>query len=528
MTRSVCDMSVLAFKPGHDGGVAHISGDALSFSVESEKDNGTRFSELTIDSVLRALELCRRPPDVIAQSGWSVGRSPLGPPIGAGYLGLQSPDVRTIRLFGQPIHLFSSTHERSHILCAYGLSPFCQGQPCYVLVWEGHIGAFYFVDSDVRVTKLCDVLSDPGIRYAFAFALADPTFQLRRGAIRLSDAGKLMAICGYSSAGHIPPEADGLIESLLDRGVAGGELCKDDFRSSIYYNCGVTSQLFANFAQRMSNALFRKFEAAARRHVIERHPLLISGGCGLNCDWNLRWKETGIFSDVFVPPCSNDSGAAIGTAIDAMLYFTGRAKVRWSVYSGESAIRDGMASDEFLGQPFDPVFVSDALARGNVIGWVRGRYEIGPRALGARSILGSPTDIGMLRRLNAIKRREDYRPIAPICLEDDMHIHFEPGGPSPYMLEFRKVISDRIPAVTHVDRSARPQSVSPEQNRALHELLTHFKRRTGVGVLCNTSLNFNGSGFINRMSDLSRYADINGLDGFVFEDEFFLRKGRIV
>jgi hydroxymethyl cephem carbamoyltransferase len=82
--------------------------------------------------------------------------------------------------------------------------------------------------------------------------------------------------------------------------------------------------------------------------------------------------------------------------------------------------------------------------------------------------------------------------------------------------------------VTHVDRSARPQSVSPEQNRALHELLTHFKRRTGVGVLCNTSLNFNGSGFINRMSDLSRYADTNGLDGFVFEDEFFLRKGRIV
>ena len=94
--------------------------------------------------------------------------------------------------------------------------------------------------------------------------------------------------------------------------------------------------------------------------------------------------------------------------------------------------------------------------------------------------------------------------------------YFYPSQPSPYMLEFRKVISAEIPAVTHIDNSARPQSVNQSQNFLMYQLLSACRDVSGVGVLCNTSLNFNGRGFINQLSDLYRFANEHGLDGFIF------------
>lgn len=130
----------------------------------------------------------------------------------------------------------------------------------------------------------------------------------------------------------------------------------------------------------------------------------------------------------------------------------------------------------------------------------------------------------MLDRLNSIKKRERFRPIAPICLEEDMSKYFDSSRKPPYMLEFRKVKSDEIPAVTHVDKSARPQSINKFDNLEIYKLIVEFKKLTGLSVLCNTSLNFNGYGFINTLSDLYLYCFENELDGFVFENKFFLRE----
>ncbi|TIL83518.1 MAG: proline dehydrogenase, partial [Mesorhizobium sp.] len=127
-------------------------------------------------------------------------------------------------------------------------------------------------------------------------------------------------------------------------------------------------------------------------------------------------------------------------------------------------------------------------------------------------------------RLNRIKNREGFRPIAPVCLEEDVALHFDLARPSPYMLFFQRVLDSRLEAVTHVDGTARAQTVSREQNTRLFQLLTSFKAQSGVGVLCNTSLNFNGTGFINRASDLLAYARATGLDGFVINDAFYLIK----
>jgi hydroxymethyl cephem carbamoyltransferase len=251
---------------------------------------------------------------------------------------------------------------------------------------------------------------------------------------------------------------------------------------------------------------------------------LIAGGCGLNCEWNSRWKECGLFADVFVPPCANDSGSAIGVAIDAQHQLTGSAKVDWSVYSGEEFVLDA-EPDGFRKEPLDLEVVAGALADGKIVAWAQGRYEIGPRALGHRSILAAPFEATMTERLNAIKQREDYRPIAPVCREEDVGRWFDSSAPSPHMLYFTKVRDRRLRAVTHVDGTARVQTISRGENDLLHRLLGAFEARTGVSVLCNTSLNFNGMGFINRRSHLANYARQRGLDAMVVGDSCYWREG---
>ncbi len=462
-------------------------------------------------------------PDVIASGSWSEGSDPQGRPIGAGYCGIAKGVRRKAVLAGNAVHEFSSSHERSHILCAYGLSPFKQGKPCYALVWEGHIGCIYFIDEKIEITKLINVLPDPGFRYSFLYALADPSFKLGRGAIRLSDAGKLMAISAFSNDDPVSEEGRALIDAILDSRIKSQDLSREDFGSNTYYNCGVTHPDFANLAKLLSNKIYKIFEDAARSVVTEKLPLLISGGCGLNCEWNSRWINSGIFSDVFIPPCSNDSGSAIGTAVDAMMNLTGKAKIKWSVYAGEEPVADIEVCPGYVEHDYDPAHLACLLKSNKVFGWMRGRYEIGPRSLGARSIFASPMSKEMLTRLNHIKRRENFRPIAPICIEEEMKHYFHPSTPSRYMLEFRKVISDLIPAVTHVDGSARPQSVSEEELPDIYHLLFEFKQLTGVPVLCNTSLNFNGKGFLNRLSHLHEFALKHQLDGFVFQNRTFLK-----
>ncbi len=155
---------------------------------------------------------------------------------------------------------------------------------------------------------------------------------------------------------------------------------------------------------------------------------------------------------------------------------------------------------------------------------LNGRCEIGPRALGNRSILAAPFEAGTRERLNAIKQREQFRPIAPVCLEVDAGTWFGCHSPSPFMLYTYRTTTDALAAVTHVNQTARLQTVSALTNRPLFELLTEFKKLTGYGVLCNTSLNFKNKGFINTISDLSAYTVDHQLDGFVVEGRIYMRK----
>jgi carbamoyltransferase len=139
--------------------------------------------------------------------------------------------------------------------------------------------------------------------------------------------------------------------------------------------------------------------------------------------------------------------------------------------------------------------VATMLVRDQVIGWFQGRMEFGPRALGARSILASPIHAEMQARLNDIKDREDFRPVAPVVLEEEAAKWFVDAGVSPFMLfvhDVRPEKADRIPAVRHVDGTARVQTINRSQNARYYDLLRAFHERTGVPVLVNTSFNTRG------------------------------------
>ncbi|WP_033634401.1 carbamoyltransferase C-terminal domain-containing protein, partial [Serratia marcescens] len=238
---------------------------------------------------------------------------------------------------------------------------------------------------------------------------------------------------------------------------------------------------------------------------------------------NTKWKETNLFSEVFIPPVANDSGVAIGTAIDAQFYFSGNPKIEWGVYSGlDFRVDNTFCSEKYDVYNVDNVQVADMLANDLILGWINGKYEIGPRALGNRSILAAPFQESTRVRLNEIKQREQFRPIAPVCLLEDAEKWFGCNNESPYMLFTHRARTEVLAAVTHVNGTARIQTVTSATNKNLHELLSAFKNQTGYGVLCNTSLNFNGKGFINNINDLAAYVHEHHLDGFVVEGHAYL------
>lgn len=522
-------MLVVAFKPGHDGSVAAIQDGRLVFSLEAEKDSFARYSALTPVTFLEMAEQLKDLPDVVALGGWNskveAGARALKVrgSFGAGYFGTGNLLDLPSTFFGKPVRYFSSSHERSHIFGSVGMAPAGRHALQAVLVWEGITGSFYLLDDACRVVRTIRVLDQPGGRFAGLFAICDPAFPAVGGFPRLNDSGKLMALAAFGDPNSTDPAVGSVVDRLLKIDNVF-PVPKSDFADSPLFDCGVEAQLAKTAAAVLTGRIFRMFADVAVREIPAGIPLRISGGCGLNCDWNANWRNLGHFSSVFVPPCTNDSGSAIGTAIDAVHALTGNPHIDWDVYAGLDFIRDSEPdSARWCRSALDHAALAQRIASGEVVAWVQGRWEIGPRALGNRSLLAEPFNPATHDRLNKIKRREPYRPIAPCARIEDLHAAFDGDFEDPHMLYFRRVRDSRLRAVTHVDGSARVQTVSATSNPAQHALLTAFAQETGVGVLCNTSLNFSGHGFINRMSHLVEYCEATGIDTMVIGGTQYVR-----
>jgi hydroxymethyl cephem carbamoyltransferase len=517
-------MLVVGVNTYHDGAVAVVQDRSVLFSVESEKDSFLRHEPLTPNTTFDILERLDRPPDALAICGhvktrWEArGGNPL---IETGYHGGRTVSMRQGSFCGHPVTIFSSTHVRSHIMGAAGMAPEDDAPFRAVLVWEGGEGAFYLLDEHWQVVREISVLQKPGARYALVFAIANPSYHdFSRG--ENDDAGKLMALAAYGDPRDPDPDVERVIDRLLDP--EEFKLWKGEWADAPFYNAGVEADVTKDAAALLQHRMFDLFADVAQQELPRDIPLYVSGGCGLNCDWNTMWRELGHFSSVFVPPCANDSGSALGSAIDALHALTGNPHVDWDVYCGLEFEWDcDPDRTKWKRLNLEMGHLADALANGRTVAWVQGRFEMGPRALGNRSLLAEPFQESTRDRLNHIKLREDYRPIAPCARIEDVGKVFDRDFHDPHMLYFRMVTTPDLRAITHVDGSARVQTVTKESNRPQHDLLSAFSERHGIGVLCNTSLNYKVMGFINRMSDLADYCETRGISDMVVGDAWFQR-----
>jgi carbamoyltransferase len=255
--------------------------------------------------------------------------------------------------------------------------------------------------------------------------------------------------------------------------------------------------------------------------------LCLAGGVALNCVMNARLRDAGIFDRVWVQPAAGDAGTALGAALHvdaAERGFASRRERMTHAYLGpafdDTAIRCFLEESRCPYRVLDDVVEETAalLADGRVIGWFQGAMEFGPRALGARSVLASPTDPAMRDRLNALKDREDFRPVAPCVTEEAAPEWFALAGESPFMLFIADALphrAARIPAAVHVDGTARVQTVRRDQHPMLHALLEAFAARTGVPVLINTSFNTRGEPIVCTPRDAVECFWTSPLDALV-------------
>ncbi len=268
--------------------------------------------------------------------------------------------------------------------------------------------------------------------------------------------------------------------------------------------------------------------------------LCMAGGVALNCVANGRILRESSFRRLFVQPAAGDAGACLGAAALAHRELTGeRPRTRmehafWGPHFPVDQVARQLAAAglnalDFRGQEAALLAaVVDRLAAGQVLGWFCGRMEFGPRALGGRSILADPRDPEMRARLNRlVKKREAFRPFAPSVLSAHAAEHFALDHPSPFMLETCAVRSPlALPAITHVDGSARPQTVDPQHCPRFAALLTAFAARTGCPVLVNTSFNVRGEPIVCTPVDALFCLGHSGLDGLVLED-FLLDRAQV-
>jgi carbamoyltransferase len=347
-----------------------------------------------------------------------------------------------------------------------------------------------------------------------------------------SDMGKLMGLAPYGSLNQADPpifkfrEGQTFVNHEWVNDHQSPCLGEQDFKARFPY--------FANLARRVQTQVEEALlDLLRHRQKLAEHPdLCFSGGLALNAVANRRILEETAFRRLFVPPAADDSGLAIGCAFHGWTRVLGHPRRLHDgstffgrVYGDSDILRalSGLSGGILVKRPADLVGeVADLLAEGKTVAWFQGGAEFGPRALGHRSILGDPRRSELRDYINReVKFREDFRPFAPSVLAEEANRFFELEVESPYMLLVVRVREEwraRIPAVTHVDGTARVQTVRPKTDARFHALLTAFGCRTGISMLLNTSLNRRGKPMIETPTQAVAMFNETGLHALAIGD----------
>ncbi|MCH7543125.1 MAG: carbamoyltransferase [Proteobacteria bacterium] len=446
--------------------------------------------------------------------------------------------------------LLFAEHHQSHAASAFFPSPF---KEAVVLTMDG-VGEWATTslslgrDNHLEMVKEIHFPHSLGLLYsAFTYYIG---FQVNSGEY------KVMGLAPYGE----PKYAGAILDNLIDLREDGSfrlDLSYFDFCTGLRMTNEKFDDLFgapptkpespptqrdmdlaASIQAVIEEAVLRLTRQAARE--TRSRNLCLAGGVALNCVANGKVLRDGKFDDIWIQPASGDAGGALGAALCAYHLFKGQPRV---TNAGCDAMRGGYLGPSFPQDEIEERLISagarftvldedtliatvaDKLVDQKVVGWFQGRMEFGPRALGARSILGDARSLEMQSVLNLkIKYRESFRPFAPSVLREDVAEWFELDTDSPYMLLVADVVEKQrrqlgpaadklegldllkanrseIPAVTHVDYSARVQTVHAETNPRFHALLEAFKGRTGCSVVVNTSFNVRGEPIVCTPED---------------------------
>lgn len=567
-------MVICGIKASHDGGVAVIEDGRLLFSIEMEKlGNRKRYSPL--DDLRRVNEILAsegmRPQDVdrFVVDGWwdehsganahvltrLEGRELLLPV--APYV--DGPAARDpLSRYEFQAHQFAAGqsgyvsyhHVANHLAGAYCTSPFAaRGADALIMVWDGGmVPRLYHVDAVNRVfTFLTVVMPLTGNSFSefcehFGPYRLDPglTSEQQMDA-RLSIAGKAMA---YAALGRVEKDAYPVFETLIasypnvateNAGRLGAEIAA---RRGESFPGLTDADLIATFQAFLGDKLIERLRATLRQRARssrsgvaartlfgrERPSLVIAGGCALNIKWNNALRESGLFDDIWVPPFPNDAGAAIGAAACELLHSGGPLTLDWNVYSGPRLMEGPVPAGWSVRDCHEAGLAALLHEEGEPVVVLSGRAELGPRALGNRSILAPATSAAMKDELNRIKDRASYRPVAPICLTSRASEVFAPGGRDPYMLFEHRLQpgwGERLPAIVHLDGTARLQTLDEGSGCAAARILAAYERVSGIPVLCNTSANLNGKGFFPDVSSAAAWGGTRRIwsEGLLYTNE---------
>ncbi|WP_197686059.1 carbamoyltransferase N-terminal domain-containing protein [Actinoplanes derwentensis] len=543
-------------KVTHDGGVAVVEDGRLRTSVEVEKlGNRARYTDLLdtdlIAVVLKSIGLHPSDIDTFVVDGWGFGgptevnTMAAGEPLElrvAAYREAQLADDSLrhevfdgLRIGGREHRYHSYHHTTGHVMSAYATSPFAaRREPAFVVVWDGGtLPRGYVASPDGAIENLGPIFGLIGNLYA--------TFSMRFPPFRPEDIGVSDERLPYMQL-SVP----GKVMAYVAKGQPRPELCQvldDIYRDELDVSLGFAEVFAESFLKRAEHLAVRPEDAlASMQHWLGEQlvdsvrtmrsfrpglpgNLCLAGGCALNIKWNTRIRTSAGFDEVYVPPFPNDSGSAFGAACAEHARISGSAAVQWSVFAGPRLTDEDRRTYGYRRRECDIENLARILHEtGEPVVVLHGAAELGPRALGHRSIIAPATDPAAKDILNEIKVRESYRPVSPICIEDRAPEIFDPGTPDPFMLfdhTVRPGWRDRIPAVVHLDGSARLQTVDPQMDPTVGALLTAYDRLSGVPVLCNTSANLNGSGFFPDVASALRWGRTRLVwsEGWLYEKE---------
>lgn len=465
--------------------------------------------------------------------------------------------LHTDRLIRDPLEwdgpILYSEHHESHAASAFLPSPFDEAA---VLTMDG-VGEW--ATASIGVGRGDDIEIWKEQRWPDSLGLLYSAFTYYTGFKVNSGEYKVMGLAPYGE----PRYVDRILTDLMDlRDDGSFRLNQDyfDYLGGLTMTSAAFDRLMGGPPRRPESRLTQRemdlarsvqdvceevmvrMARTARRETGLRY-LCLAGGVALNCVGNGRILREGLFDDLWIQPAAGDAGGALGVAL---LAWTRECGGRRAGPSGTDRMQGAFLGPEFTDDEivatlahFDAVYevvddddlfrrVAEALAEERVVGWFQGRMEFGPRALGGRSILGDPRSPRMQQTMNLkIKFRESFRPFAPSVLRERVADYFDLDGDSPYMLLVAPVREDRriapsegdetlfgierlnvprsdIPAVTHVDHSARIQTVDAARNPRYHRLLTAFEELTGCGLVVNTSFNVRGEPIVCTPDDAYR------------------------